>query len=232
VAARALLDTGTIGSIILRHLVRKGQAHTEKSRPTVWNTLGWKFKTTRKALIEFKLPELSTSKKVTWLCHVDESSNNDQALYDVILGMDIMTKIGLSVDTAEKCITWEHASMPLKQRSVVQNRYLQHHTYALSVVAPVIQEAKERQYRILDADYSKVDIAQHVSELEHLNSQSEEKRVLTEMLNQFPVLFGGGLGTLLVRPVHLELRADARPYHSRPFPRKVYTEQQRKKSTD
>jgi hypothetical protein len=47
---------------------------------------------------------------------------------------------------------------------------------------------------------------------------STQKRVLTETLNQFPVLFGGGLGTLSVRPVHLELRADARPYHSRPFP--------------
>jgi Reverse transcriptase (RNA-dependent DNA polymerase)/RNase H-like domain found in reverse transcriptase len=130
--------------------------------------------------------------------------------------MDIMTEVSLSVDTAEKCITWDHGSTPLKRRGVVQNHYLRHHTYALSVAAPIIQEAEERQSRILDADYSKVDIAQHVSVLDHLNS--EEKRVLTEMLNQFPVLFGGGLGTLLVRPVHLELRADARPYHSRPFP--------------
>jgi hypothetical protein len=85
VAARALLDTGTTESIVLRHLVvRKGRAHTEKGRPTVWNTLGGKFKTTRKALIEFKLPQLSNSKKVTWLCHVDESSDKDQALYGVI----------------------------------------------------------------------------------------------------------------------------------------------------
>jgi Reverse transcriptase (RNA-dependent DNA polymerase) len=38
------------------------------------------------------------------------------------------------------------------------------------------------------------------------------------MLHQFPVLFGGGLGTLKIRPIHLELRADAKPYHSRPFP--------------
>jgi hypothetical protein len=32
------------------------------------------------------------------------------------------------------------------------------------------------------------------------------------------VLFGGGLGTLKVRPIHMELMADAKPYHSRPFP--------------
>jgi hypothetical protein len=174
VAVRALLDTGTTESIFLRCLVRKGRDHREKGRPTVWNTLGGKCKTTCKALIEFKLPELSNSKKVTWLCHVDESSDKDQALYDLVLGMDIMTKIELSIDTAEKCITWEHASTSRKQRGVIQNRYLWHHTYALSVTAPVIQDAEERQSRILDADYSKVDIAQHISGLDHINS--EEKR--------------------------------------------------------
>jgi hypothetical protein len=88
----------------------------------------------------------------------------------------------------------------------------------LSDAAPVLhsQEAEERQSRILDADYSKFDIKQYVSKLTHL--KTEEKKTLTEMLHQFPVLFGGGLGTLKVCPIHLELRADAKLYHSRPFP--------------
>jgi hypothetical protein len=38
------------------------------------------------------------------------------------------------------------------------------------------------------------------------------------MLHQFSVLFGGGLGTLKICPIQLELRADAKPYHSMPFP--------------
>jgi hypothetical protein len=166
--------------------------------------------------VEFKLPELSNSKKMMWLCHVDESSDKDRAIYNIILGMDIMTKIGLSVNTAEKCITWEQSSMPLKRQGAVQSHYIRHHTYALSVAALVLQEAEECQSRILDADYSKVDIKQYISELTHF--KSEEKKALTETLHQFPVLFGGRLGTLKVRPIHLELRDDARPYHSRTFP--------------
>jgi hypothetical protein len=138
----------------------------------VWNTLGGKFKTKRKAIVEFKLPELSNSKKVTWLCHIDESSNKDRAIYDIILGMDmIMTKIGLSVNTAEKCITWEQSSMPLKRQGALQSRYIRHHTYALSVAAPVLQEAEERQSRILDAGYSKVNIKQYISKLTHLKTE-------------------------------------------------------------
>jgi hypothetical protein len=170
----------------------------------------------RKALVEFKLPELSNSKKMTWLCHVDESSDKDQAIYDIILGMDTMTKIGLSVNTAEKCITWEQSSTPLKRQGAVQSHCIRHHTYALSVAAPVLQEAEERQSRILDADYSKVNIKQYISELTHL--KTEEKKALTEIVRQFPVLFGGRLGTVKVCPIHLELRDNARPYHSRPFP--------------
>jgi hypothetical protein len=157
VATRALLDTGTTESIVLKHLVRKDRAKTEKGKPTVWNTLGGKFKTKRKALVEFKLPELSNSKTLTWLCHVDESSNKDWAIYDR------MTEIGLSMITTEKCITWEQSLMPLKRQGAVQSRYIRHHMYALSVAAPVLKEAEERQSQILDADYSKVDIKQYVS---------------------------------------------------------------------
>jgi hypothetical protein len=91
------------------------------------------------------LPELSNSEKVMWLCHVDESSNKDRAIYDIILGMDIMTKIGLSVDTAKKCITWEQSSMPLKRWGALQSGYIHHHTYALSVAAPVLEEADGRR---------------------------------------------------------------------------------------
>jgi hypothetical protein len=98
----------------------------------------------------------------------------------------------------------------LKRRGALQSRYIRHHTYALSVVAPVLQD------RILDGDYSKVNIKQYVSELTHL--KTEEKKLLTENAVSVPSVFGGGLGTLKVCPIHLELRADAKPYHSRLFP--------------
>jgi hypothetical protein len=122
--------------------------------------------------------------------------------------------------------------MPLKRRGALQSRYICHHTYALSVAAPVLQEAEECQSQILDANYSKVDIKQYISKLSHL--KTEEKKQLTEILRQFPVLFGGGLGTLKIHLIHLELKADAKPCHSRPFPvpRKDCTVQPRQKSKD
>ena len=80
----------------------------------------------------------------------------------------------------------------------------------------VIKEAEERQSRILDADYSKVDIDEYVISLKHLNADEKDK--LAKMLKRHTELFSGGLGTLKVKPVHLELVEGAKPYHARPFP--------------
>ena len=77
-------------------------------------------------------------------------------------------------------------------------------------------EAETRQARILDADYSKVDIEDYVRDLEHLTE--EEKQKLTQILLKYDLLFGGGLGTLNIPPVHLELQEGATPFHARPFP--------------
>jgi hypothetical protein len=41
---------------------------------------------------------------------------------------------------------------------------------------------------------------------------------LSTVLKKYPVLFGGGLGLLRIKPVHLTLCKDAKPVHVRAFP--------------
>jgi hypothetical protein len=81
---------------------------------------------------------------------------------------------------------------------------------------PALMKVEARQKRILDADYSKVDLKEFTSELSHLNAS--EQTMLHNVLYKYDTLFGGGLGTLDVKPVHLELKDDAKPYHSPAFP--------------
>jgi hypothetical protein len=40
---------------------------------------------------------------------------------------------------------------------------------------------------------------------------------LGKTLKKFPILFGGGLGMLNIKPVGLEIIDGAKPYHERPF---------------
>ena len=122
VPIRALLDTGTSATLVLRDFVRKGRAKSYKGHSTNWSTLGGNFKTNRKAPIDFKFPELSTDKTITWICHVDENTKTQQANYNMIIGMDLMTKIGINPNTLSRQIEWEGNSIPMKQCGEIRDR--------------------------------------------------------------------------------------------------------------
>jgi hypothetical protein len=53
---RALLDTGTTSTIILREFVGKVRARTNTKKRTKWKTLGGAFRTNNESLLDFKFP--------------------------------------------------------------------------------------------------------------------------------------------------------------------------------
>jgi hypothetical protein len=67
--------------------VGKGRARTNTNKRTKWKTLGETFTTNYESLLDFKFPELSTSKVVTWQAHVDDKTSSKKAAYDMIMGM-------------------------------------------------------------------------------------------------------------------------------------------------
>ena len=85
----------------------------------------------------------------------------------------------------------------------------------LTFNSQLLQDAEDRQSKILDADYSKVDLDDYIGSLKHL--KSIEQQGLLKTLEQFPTLFGGGLGKLNIEPIRLELKPGAKPYHGKPF---------------
>jgi hypothetical protein len=190
VPIKALLDTGTTATIILREFVQKGRARTSTKRRTKWKTLGGNFTTKYESLLDFKFPELNTSKTVTWQAHVDEKTSSKEASYDMIIGMDMMTSIGITVDCEQKCIRWGGTEIPLKTKEILSDKELMHMLYQATWTPDVLQEAESRQNRILDADYSKIEVDPYVQELSHLSER--EKEVLAKTLKKFPTLFGGG----------------------------------------
>ena len=57
--------------------------------------------------IKFKLNEFSTSKEATWTLHVDETKISDKSLgYDMIMGLDIMTELGIIINCKDKILEW------------------------------------------------------------------------------------------------------------------------------
>ena len=146
----------------------------------------------------------------------DDKTPRKKALYDMIIGMNLMTEIGITVDTIDKVIKWEDNVIPLKTKNVLQSHEQCNMLYELFTATPTLQDAEERQTRILEADYQPVDLNDHVMELTELST--EEKQQLLATLLRYPDLFRGGLGILNIKPVHLELIDGAKPYHAKPFP--------------
>ena len=49
-----------------------------------------------------------------------------------------------------------------------------------------------------------------------LNNEQQQK--MLQVLKKHDRAFKGGLGTLKIKPVELELKPGAKPYHAKPFP--------------
>jgi hypothetical protein len=171
VPIRAPLDTGAASTIILREFVGKGRGRTNTKRRTKWKTLGGTFTTNYESLLDFKFPEISTSKVVTWQAHVDDKSSSKEAAYAMIMGKDLMTSIGITVDCEKICIRWVGIEIPLKTRTTLNDNEILHMLYHVENEPDILQEAEKRQNRILDADYRKVEVDTYVQELSNLRKE-------------------------------------------------------------
>ena len=74
--------------------------------------------------------------------------------------------------------------------------------YATIGEPEVILQAEDGHAKILDADYSKVDIPAYVNTLGYLNTFQIDE--LGKLLLSFLRLFGGSLGTLNIPPIMKE----------------------------
>jgi hypothetical protein len=196
--------------------VGKGRARINTKKRKKWKTLGGTFTKKYESLLDFKFPELSTSKVVTWQARVDDKNSSKEAACDMIMGMDLMTFIGITVDCEQRGIIWGGTEIHLITRNTLSGDEILHMLYNAADEPDILQEAENRQNRILDTDYRKVEVDPFVQELEY--PTEDEKQTLGKTLKKFPTLFGGGLGMLKREHVKLELIDGKKPYHARPFP--------------
>ena len=216
---RILFDTGASSTIILKDAIRGLTGPLLQATPTKWTTIGGHFVTKYKREINFKLPEFSTSKVIKWVCHLDMETPRDKAQYDMIIGADLLSELKIDLSYTTNRMTWEGVEIPMKEKHVISALHAAKEIYYLALETSILKEAEARQTRILDADYSALDLPTYVRSMTHLTTNQQD--MLLACLNNYPSIFKGGLGALNIPPVHLELRPfgpNEKPYHARPFP--------------
>ena len=167
---RILLDSGATSSIILGKWTKK--LRNKPAKTTSWNTKGGTFKTNLKCKIQFSLPEFNEHEVIEHATHVDMSTKNSH--YNMIVGSDLLSELGFTFNHEHRMTTWEGSFIPMKTQDSLQDpieliSYIEELFESESV-----KELKERQDRILDADYHKADLNKVTAEAVHLVPEEQK----------------------------------------------------------
>ena len=200
---KILLDTGASKSIIRADRVKKlRKKHKSK---TIWDTAAGQMSTNKTVKAKFRLSEFDERKEITWDFHVTECPLR----YDMIIGRDILTEHGMSIDFNKGIMTWNQTIAPLKSPDSTVSE-------ANVIDSPHVEDATTRIKNILDAKYEPANLDEIVSNCKHLTR--EEHKKLRKLLEEYVELFDGSLGQWKDTYYDIELQPGAQPYHARAFP--------------
>ena len=216
---RVLLDSGSDGDLLFRHPDNHEYIPAkERFKPQWWRTLNGTFATTKVGDLELYFPDFSGSKFVKIKPDiVDMPSETSKPVYDVIIGIKTMARLGIVLDFEEKAITIDRIKLemrPLKNlgdSKAINNLYREH------IEPNSMREATNRVLEILDANYQKANLAEIVNDYSNHLSVPERHKLL-ELLTEFEELFNGTLGDFKTDPISFELKEGAKAFHGRPFP--------------
>ena len=182
----------------------------KSSHSTTWQTKAGTFQTSSKVNCSFSLPEFHDNRDITWKFYVDEADNADSK-YDMIIGRDLLAELGMDFSFKKGTMTWDGAEVHMKDNAIFNNSG---NIEDLLNTEP-ISEA-ERIQQIINAKYCPADLKSVVNNCTELNT--EEQQQLLQLLTRYESLFDGTLGSWNMTQVRLDLKADAKPYHAKPYP--------------
>ena len=86
--------------------------------------------------------------------------------YNMIIGADIMEEQGIDILYSDHYIVRDSVCVPLKLQGELSDERYYGQLFNMHTDSPILQQMEECQGRILDANYTKVDIDEMVDELD------------------------------------------------------------------
>ena len=226
---RVLLDSGSDGDL---YFLPKGNdkpfPYLTRQTPKSWRTSNGSFQTNGRGKIRLKFFEYSASREYMIQPDIVEYDANHltEPGFDLILGCNTMKELGIVLDFRTKEITLDEISLPMRDIKKLRTRAAAEKAWTVnnsiyqstSKEPQSTLEATKRLIEILDAKYEKANLRAITEEdcLNHLSATEKDK--LLNLLQEFEELFDGTLGDWDCKPVSLQLKEGAQPYHGRPFP--------------
>ena len=210
-----LFDSGSSHSMILQDLVLH-QSWKRLRNPVGFESCNGAFNLTHKAEVMLSLPEINPHRVVNWQYYIDDRPTNELG-YDMIIGCDLMTALGTTIDFESKMLCWEGAKLEMKEFSSKTPTRKEINAVLKKAAEPeVTKQATSRLVKILDSTYGKPDLQEVVKQAKHINSQQQS--MLYDLLKKYEEIFDGELSEWDTEAVDFEFKEEAKPHSQRHFP--------------
>ena len=183
---------------------------------TSWITKGGNFQTSKKCKTTSTIKEFFENKSIEWNLHVHSTPGPHR--YDMILGCNVLSELGITLDFKDQTMTWDDSTISMKDPESLADLLDPINDFFWSndhYKTEALQEASAHLQKILDVKYAPADLNAVVQACSHLSD--DEKNQLHALLKKYEHLFDCTLGTLNNKPYNIELKEGAKPYHSCPF---------------
>ena len=118
--------------------------------------------------MNFKPPEFSTTRDISWAIHADEKTNPQKASCDLIMGTDLMKELGIDIHFSDKRVEWDGVEVPMRSRRSTHDHIEQ--LCEAATATPLLAEAEKRHKIIIDADHSPFDVDEFCASLKHITA--------------------------------------------------------------
>ena len=216
---RVLLDSGSNACLINRSALPKGIIPKELSNKKSFRTLAGKLSASQMVTLrDVRLPEFDKNR------HIEQQRalifDNDKCKYDLILGTNFLSKVGIKLDYNTGNMEWYDSILPMRPRKGLTSTDFDdmEDQYFIQLEDEILGEDWLDSFatEILDAKYEFTDVATVVNDMQHLDQNQKDD--LLNVLRKHQQMFDGTLGIYPHKKFHIDIDPDAKPVYSRPYP--------------
>ena len=208
---RVLFDSGGGTTMIHQRALPEGaEVKVDKNAKPCTTVAGTYNANKTTILRDGNLPEFDRHKRILGVTAT--VFDTPSCPYDIILGRDLLSDLGVIIDFANHHVKWMDKFIFMKPRS-----HFQHHTNYTMIfddgVLDVLDDAEDAF--IMDAKYVATS-PQEVADGQHHLTEIQRKNLAIALQN-VSELFDGKLGRYKAEKIHLDLVDGAQPIHSKAY---------------
>jgi hypothetical protein len=136
----------------------------------------------------------------------------------MIIGHDLMSQLGIILDFDGQTIMWDKSTIKMKEYkdlSDINSPINEFYWHEVTYESQALNDASSHLNKILDTKYEPADLNKIACNCDYLTN--DKLMQLLSLLHKYRHLFNGSLGTWNDKPYNIELKPNAKLYHSRPF---------------